>query len=491
MKRSFYLTTLLCLFLCCSMSAAAQTQVPPGTTVSFPQANTCGGSQSGGASVLGVPIAVAGQSCNASNFTVRAYSALTATAIGAVNPKAQSFTENTFAVTRGNSVQPAILDALIFADAEWDGILGGLGVDAVSKMSLRLDCVDVATNVVIGSGEFQNKTGGGVDPRSSAALEQGTKTVSFAVKLTRGRNYKLRFVLETEAHAGIIGLLTLSVFSNADIFGAGTSLGNRGARLKRLSVSVDPDLVELITMVKDQVSDLQTQVSIANTALGAIHNNVNNGFTNVRQDIANLSQATINRFNAVDLSLTAINSKLNQTFDVVSTISRNTTVMIDQLTTLQTSVNTVNNKADTIINKADTIIGKSDTIIGKVDNTNNNVLVVSGKVDDLSMKLMDFQRRAFRLEIEQALVEGDRYNVTSFQMPQSAGGNLEEVRSVVAEVIDMCDKVNMPSGSAVAQAKAELESGDIYFKAKGYKDAYDHYRAAYLHVATVIGNRRP
>ena len=88
--------------------------------------------------------------------------------------------------------------------------------------------------------------------------------------------------------------------------------------------------------------------------------------------------------------------------------------------------------------------------INKVDTTNTNVNVVSGKVDDLAAKLMEFQRRSLWLEIEGALVEGDRYNITSFQMPQSSGGYLEDVRSVVAEVLDICIKSGLPSTSGTS-----------------------------------------
>lgn len=522
-KRYFYLSMTLVLLTALTMQASAQVRlISPGETAILGSSDRCSGSKSGEATInvplVGpVPVALAGHSCDTESRTVRAFAVLTAAALGIYDPRASSYVENTFTLRAGNVFQPTVLDGLISARVDWSGILAGFGINTSSDVSIKLVCLDAANGVEVGSLVMHEKSGGSSNPTDAAALDRGGNNGSFRVKLTRGRSYNIRMILETHSHVGVGGVLVVSAFDNLNLPGQNI---NGFARLTELAVTVDADLLELVTMVKDQVTQLQGSVNTINNSITTLNDNLNGGFTLVRADIASLNRSVDNRFNNVDASIAALNrnvnnrfdvlqqnidnrfsavdqrlasigDRLNQTFDVVNVINRNTTVMIDQLTTLQSSVNTANNKLEVIDNKADTIINKSDTIIGKVDTTNNNVNIVGGKVDDLTMKLLDFQRRAFRLEIEQALVEGDRYNVTSFQMPKSSGGNLEEVRSVVAEIIDMCSKSSMPSASAIEQAKNQMATGDIYFNAGGYKDAYDHYRAAYLHVATVTGNHRP
>ncbi len=356
---------------------------------------------------------------------------------------------------------PRPVNVVISADAAWRGYLFTLASigGGTAEASVSLQLIDDSLGAAIAYEEVFSLEGRAnlssfQDPLS-AVFDRKTATIQ--ATLVRGKTYTLRFKIECAVKSQVISVGMVSNFHSAaqGLIPASP----RGAQIINMAMVVGPDLEELLVMLKDQ--------------LAASHNTLSDLINGVNSNVL-----------AVDNRLTAVQNTVN-------TVQGNTVTVISQLSTAQTTLNTINNKADTINNKSDTIINKSDTIINKVDTTNTNVNIVSAKVDDLAMKLMEFQRRAFRLEIEQALVEGDRYNVTSFQMPQSSGGNLEEVRSVVAEIIEMCAKSGMPSVAAIEQAKNALASGDIYFNAKGYKDAYDHYRAAYLHVATVTGNHRP
>lgn len=459
------LTLLVWLLLSVSGVAQQIPEVKPGDSVVFARfasgGNTDTGTQTRTIPIIGgeVEVSKATSRFNVQTRQVEANAEVYATLLSSgVVGSATAHIDTHFKLS-GSVPRP--VDVVISADAVWRGYLFTLASigGGTAEASVSLQLIDDSLGAAIAYEEIFSLEGRAnlssfQDPLS-AVFDRKTATIQ--ATLVRGKTYTLRFQIKCEVKSQVVSVGMVSNFHSAAQGAIPAS--PRGAQIINLAMVVGPDLEELLVMLKDQ--------------LAASHNT-----------LADL-------INGVNTNVLAVDNRLTAVQNTVNTIDGNTVTIISQLNTAQTTLNTINNKADTINGKADTIINKSDTIINKVDTTNTNVNIVSAKVDDLAAKLMEFQRRAFRLGIEQALVEGDRYNVTSFQMPQSSGGNLEEVRSVVAEIIEMCAKSQMPSAAAVEQARRELATGDIYFNAKGYKDAYDHYRAAYLHVATVTGNHRP
>lgn len=449
----------LLVWLTLGVGGAAQVpEVKPGDSVIFGRFASGGnddtGTQKRTIPIIGgeVEVSKADSRFNAQTRTVEANAEVYATLLSAgVVGSATAYIDTRFKLS-GSVPRP--VNVVISADAIWRGYLFTLASigGGTAEASVSLQLIDDSLGAAIAYEEVFSLEGRAnlssfQDPLS-AVLDRKTATIQ--ATLVRGKTYTLRFQIECAVKSQVISVGMVSNFHSAAQGAIPAS--PRGAQIINLAMVVGPDLEELLVMLKDQ--------------LAASHNTLTD------------------LINGVNTNVLAVDNRLTAVQNTVNTIQGNTVTVISQLNTAQTTLNTINNKSDTIINK-------SDTIIDKVDTTNTNVNIVSAKVDDLAMKLMEFQRRAFRLGIEQALVEGDRYNVTSFQMPQASGGNLEEVRSVVAEVVEMCAKSGMPSAAAIEQAKSALATGDIYFKAKGYKDAYDHYRAAYLHVATVTGNHRP
>src|SRR5262249_54076591 len=186
----------------------------------------------------------------------------------------------------------------------------------------------------------------------------------------------------------------------------------------------------------------------------------------------------------------------NDNVELLETIREQVSLLVDDVATVRTIVSRLDDKVMAVNNKLDARLDvavstrASQESVNQVQNTTN---IINAKIDDLAAKLMALQRDALRSQIEAALVEGDRYNVTWYQMPQSAGGYLELARSIVAESIEEGKKAGLPTstGSSVNQAERELGIGDGFYRAKSYKDAYDHFRAAYLHLSIVPGNHRP
>jgi len=129
----------------------------------------------------------------------------------------------------------------------------------------------------------------------------------------------------------------------------------------------------------------------------------------------------------------------------------------------------------------------------ETDEIDAQLAVVNKKLDSLDKLLTDFRAENLRLQIELNLVHGPRYNLAKFQIPESAGGHLELVRSIVAETLQDQRKAGLASqeGSPLYRAQQELDAGDQAFGQKGYKDAYTHYRLAYLHLAVIPVLREP
>lgn len=175
--------------------------------------------------------------------------------------------------------------------------------------------------------------------------------------------------------------------------------------------------------------------------------------------------------------------------ELLEMIKADLSALTDEVATIRVLVENTNN----LVNERLDVAVSTRASQVSVNNVQNTVNVINAKVDDLADKLMKFQRDALRSEIEAALVEGDRYNVTWYQTPQAAGGHLELVREIVQETINEAVRAGRPDfpGSALNLARAWLARGVAAYAAKSYKDAYDYYRAAYLHLSIVPGNHHP
>lgn len=177
------------------------------------------------------------------------------------------------------------------------------------------------------------------------------------------------------------------------------------------------------------------------------------------------------------------------TVELLEMIKTGLSALTDEVATIKVIVQNTN----TLVNQRLDVAVSTRASQVSVNNVQNTVNVINAKVDDLADKLMKFQADSLRSAIEAALVEGDRYNVAWYQTPTAANGRLDLVREIVQETINNAAKAGAPdfSGTSLDQARAELALGDVYRAANGYKDAYDHYRAAYLHLSIVPGNHRP
>lgn len=262
------------------------------------------------------------------------------------------------------------------------------------------------------------------------------------------------------------------------------------ANLQAVNINVN----SLASNINNLRNDMFANFGIVNNGLKAGFTSLEGGINRV-SDLVNNQFSTLTnnintRFGTLQNTANTINGIAATTLDVVNNIKGTTASMVSQLNVLQTSANTANAKLDVVNNKADSTLNKIDVATAKVDALQNTANTLNIKLDDVLSKLVASQQSALQFQIESALVQGDRYNMASLQLPRSQGGYLEDVRELVDRVLQACRNSGLPP-SVIAQAAQELQTGDESLKAKGYKDAYEHYRMAYLHLSIVPGNRRP
>jgi archaellum component FlaC len=343
-----------------------------------------------------------------------------------------AFLTNDFMVT-GDVARP--VGAQISARAEWKGKLtvGGI-IGAQATAEIRLTLTDLSENRAVATTTILNASLTSGTLGGDTSDESGDQGVNIQANLIRGHTYRLTFRLDCSASGGA-GVATSDFFDS-----------DRRAKLSNLTVQVAADSVELLEMIKTTVNALADEVATIRVIVGNIDNRVNE-----RLDVAVSTRAS------------------------------------------QVSVNNVQNSVNNVQNSVNSVQNSVNNVQNSVNNVQNTVNVINTKVDDLAGKLMRFQSDALRSAIEAALVEGDRYNVAWYQTPTNSGGHLDLVRQIVQETINNAASAGAPdfSGTSLNLARRELALGDTFRAVNNYKDAYDHYRAAYLHLSIVPGDHRP
>lgn len=155
----------------------------------------------------------------------------------------------------------------------------------------------------------------------------------------------------------------------------------------------------------------------------------------------------------------------------------------------QTTVNEINNKVDVKVSTRSTM-AQVNTLQGTANTINTKTDMVLTRLDEIEALIRAFQAENLRLQIELNLMQGPRYNLAQFQMPASAGGRLELVRTIVDDTIKKGAQIGVPQ-TVITQANSELAMGDLDFTTKNFKDAYAHFRTAYLLIATNPAMRQP
>lgn len=87
----------------------------------------------------------------------------------------------------------------------------------------------------------------------------------------------------------------------------------------------------------------------------------------------------------------------------------------------------------------------------------------------------EFQDLSYRLYVEELLGSDLNNRISLFQLPETVGGSLEDVREIVADTILMNEAANQDIG----QALVLFAQGDSFFNSENYSQAFASYREAY------------
>jgi hypothetical protein len=117
------------------------------------------------------------------------------------------------------------------------------------------------------------------------------------------------------------------------------------------------------------------------------------------------------------------------------------------------------------------------TVNALLPDVQTKVVDIQTKVTDIQEKVDRLQDLALRVPIEVDLRRTGEDRVGLFQLPQGYGGQLEMVREIVVETINM----HWAAGQSVhdSLARRSLADGDVFALRREFKRAYDNYRLAY------------
>jgi hypothetical protein len=155
---------------------------------------------------------------------------------------------------------PTVLDATVSASASWNGRLFAGGVaGSSSAVVIRLVLMDTTANAVAGSVTLHSETCQGTVLTACQRNDSGSTSGGFPAKVTRGHSYELFLEARCSSDAGLVGTNANCLYlPNAilSIFGP----ANGRIRLDEASISIQPDLLGLISDLSDKIDALQMTV---------------------------------------------------------------------------------------------------------------------------------------------------------------------------------------------------------------------------------------
>lgn len=206
---------------------------------------------------------------------------------------------------------------------------------------------------------------------------------------------------------------------------------------------------EVLTFCDPVVSSAETEATWRNSVV-------------IDSDLATHDTNVANHLNQIDQRLTSIDSQLSSQSSAVNSDIDNRIVAVDtdlasRLTNTDADLNNNLTGVNTILN----------TNISLVDTH------VNTRATQIDTEISTLQALALRMRIEESLTTGQMVGL--FEIPQSQGGYLELVRSIV---LDTINKV-LSSGLTVGTASKNLTTGDSARASGQFKTAYKYYASAY------------
>jgi hypothetical protein len=179
-------------------------------------------------------------------------------------------------------------------------------------------------------------------------------------------------------------------------------------------------------------------------------------------DLANHDVNTSNHLSQIDEHLTLIDSELNTHSNAVDTDLAGRMVAVD--------ADIASRIANTDTDLSQKLTAVDTDLNGHLNLVDSDLTTRASQIDS---EISAFQALDLRLQIERALTTGQVIGL--FEIPQSQGGFLELVRSIV---VDSINKM-LAAGLSVGTASKNLSNGDTARAAGDFKTAFKSYATAY------------
>ncbi len=214
------------------------------------------------------------------------------------------------------------------------------------------------------------------------------------------------------------------------------------------SIVIDTDIANLGQGVDSSFSAINNQVTSVDTDvdnhIASIANNTGSQYTQVNNELTSLGTNFSSQVTGVDL-------------DVDNHVASLDVTLSNSLTSL-----------DADVKNTTTSIGTS--IGNQITQIDNDVL---NQAAQTNAAISGFQNLDLRVKIELALAQG--LSIESFILPNTSGGYLQTVRSIVASIISGMQATKQTIGTA----SKWLAQGDTASASQQYITAYQDYVLAY------------
>ncbi len=208
-------------------------------------------------------------------------------------------------------------------------------------------------------------------------------------------------------------------------------------------------------------------------------------------DLANLNQGVDSSFSAINNQVTSVDTDVdNHIASIAGNTSSQYTQINNELTTLgnnfSSQITGVDLDVDNHVASLDVTLSNSLTSLdADVKNTTTTIgTSIGNQITQVDTDVLNqaaqtnaaiggFQNLDIRIKIELALAQG--LSIESFIMPNTSGGYLQTVRSIVADIIAKMQADKMTIGTATKS----LAQGDTASANKQYITAYQDYVSAY------------
>ena len=221
--------------------------------------------------------------------------------------------------------------------------------------------------------------------------------------------------------------------------------------------------------------DLQAITIVANFPIQWLSRCLENSWDNALQDAEldhqNLVTGNLDVVASTRASQTSVDGTQAQTLDTTADVAKIET-KLDNLDALLHGIENTTKATIITSDRLETTSIRLDTTATRVESKVDNLQLQQGQTGDALTSLRDMWLRMF---IESDLIRQANTRISLFQLPSSAGGFLELVKSIVGDTLAK----RQAAGVNVTKAMQDFTNAQAQYAAGNFKSAYTLFRSAY------------